>query len=303
MLESTRTVNTISRSWSALASYVEPGVGHLFMYVMGRFQPVRRVAAASYRCFSRRKAIAASPVSSLTDVDVSRAIASLRADGMADGLRLRPEAIEELTTFCENSICFGDGRRQHPFLLKNRAQAEAAHGANFSVGRYLGAVSTCSRLRSLTTDPTLLAIARGYLGTEPALVGARIWWSYPASSDQTRQKDDGQLFHFDLDDYRAISFFFYLSDVDEGAGPHVFVKGSHNWKPMRFLLSLGKSKSDGEIVKAYTAAKVTTVCGEAGSGFVEDLFCYHKGAHPTKSDRLLLQVRFGFKKYGQNREE
>ena len=303
MLESTRTVNTVSRSWSALASYVEPGFGHLFMYVMGRFQPVRRVVVTSYRCFSRRKPIAAGAASSLEDVDVSRAISSLRADGMADGLRLQPEALKDLIAFCENSICFGDGSRQLPFLLQNRAQAEAAQGANFSLGRYLGAVSTCSRLRSLTTDPTVLAIARGYLGTEPALVGARIWWSFPASSNQTRQKDDGQLFHFDLDDYRAISFFFYLSDVDEGAGPHVFVKGSHSWKPMRFLLSLGKSRSDREIVKAYTAGKVTTVCGAAGSGFVEDLFCYHKGAHPKKSDRLLLQVRFGFKKYGANREE
>ena len=303
MLESTRTVNTITRSWSALASYVEPGVGHLFMYVTGRFQPVRRVAVGCYRCLPRKKTIVRSLTSSIEDLDVERAISSLRADGMASGLRLRPEAVEELKAFCENSICFGDGSRQLPFLTKNRAQAEATHGQNFTIGRYLGAVSTCSRLRSLTTDPTLLAIAKGYLGTEPALVGARIWWSYPASSDEARKKEDGQLFHFDLDDYRAISFFFYLSDVDEGAGPHVFVKGSHNWKPLQFLLSLGKSRTDEEIVRSYTAGKVTTVCGEAGSGFVEDLFCYHKGAHPKKTDRLLLQVRFGFKKYGRNREE
>ncbi len=303
MLANARSGNSLARRWTALTNYVKPGLGHLFMYVMGRFQPVRHAAAFFYRIPPLRRTALQPTARSVEDLELDRVVSSLRRNGMAGGLQLRPEAFQELMSFCDDSICFGDGKRQYPFLIRNRGIAESEHGINFTMGRYLGALNTCSRLRQLTTDPTLLSIARNYLGAEPALVGARIWWSFPASSDSSRQRRDGQQFHFDLDDYRAISFFFYLSDVDRGCGPHVFIKGSHRWKPLRFLLSPAKSKSDTDIVSAYGQQSITTVCGNAGSGFVEDLFCYHKGAHPESADRLLLQVRFGFKKYGENKEE
>jgi hypothetical protein len=273
------------------------------MYVMGRFQPVRNAAALYYRCLPVRKAIVRGLSPNVENVDIERVVSSLRKDGVANGLALRSEALEELTSFCNDAVCFGNGQRQYPFLLDNLAEAETAHGLKFTIGRYLGALTTCPRLQSLTCDPILLAIASRYFRTEPVLVGARIWWSFPASSNDDRQRRDGQQFHFDLDDYRALSFFFYLYDVDDRSGPHVVVKGSHRWKPLRYLVSLGKSKSREEIIAAYGRDQVVTIRGRAGSGFVEDLFCYHKGDHPRSRGRLLLQLRFGFTKYGKAQEE
>jgi hypothetical protein len=129
-----------------------------------------------------------------------------------------------------------------------------------------------------------------------------MWWSFAACSDLRQQVHDAQSFHYDLDDYRAIAFFFYLSDVDLESGPHVCVLGSHRRKPLRFLFSPFKSKSDEQVSTFYGADHIVTVCGPVGSGFAEDLFCFHKGLHPKTRDRLLLQVRYRFRAYGDGSE-
>jgi hypothetical protein len=129
-----------------------------------------------------------------------------------------------------------------------------------------------------------------------------MWWSFATDSTLCQQIEDGQSFHYDLDDYRAIAFFFYLSNVDLESGAHLCVLGSHRRKPIRFLLSPFKSKSDEKIHTFYGTDHVATACGPAGSAFAEDLFCFHKGLHPTKTDRLLLQIRYRFQTYGDGEE-
>ena len=39
-------------------------------------------------------------------------------------------------------------------------------------------------------------------------------------------------FHYDVDDFKFLKLFFYLNDVDENCGPHVYVKnnGKKNFK-------------------------------------------------------------------------
>jgi hypothetical protein len=36
-----------------------------------------------------------------------------------------------------------------------------------------------------------------------------------------------QAFHRDSEDWRYLKILVYLSDVDDGAGPHVYLHGSH----------------------------------------------------------------------------
>jgi hypothetical protein len=302
-LGSAQLLVTASRRWAAISNYVDPGLDHLLMYIAGRFQLVRRTVVALRRTKQAPAILIKGENSSLEALSIEDAVTSLERNGIAKGLRLRKETLKELLLFSEQAICFGNGDRKYPFLLNNRSQAQTDYQTVFTLGRYLGSSNTCRALKELTKDPTLLAIARGYLGREPALVGARMWWSFPSDADLSRQRSDGQEFHFDLEDYRAISFFFYLSDVDTQSGAHVFVRGSHRSKPLRFLLDPAKSKSADDIVCAYGHDQIETVSGLAGAGFAEDLFCYHKGSHPKERSRLLVQVRYGYKKYGKNREE
>src|SRR3569833_2712408 len=127
-----------------------------------------------------------------------------------------------------------------------------------------------------------------------------MWWSFATEAAESQQMSMGQGWHYDLDGYRAIAFFFYLTDVDESSGPHILVPGSHLNKPWRGLLSLYKGRSDAEIESWYGKQRHVTICGRAGSGFAEDIFCFHKGLQPTRGERLIVQVRFGVRSYGQS---
>jgi hypothetical protein len=272
------------------------------MYLAGRFQWVRSLAVSYYRTKSRPSLVTRKDCSRLEDVDVSHVVACLEKDGFCNGFRLREETLSALRHFCEHSVCFGNGERKKDFLVTDRAGAEKAYGIRFSIGRYLDCLDRCPMIRDLVNDPILLSVARGYLGAEPTPIGARMWWSFATNSDLRQQIGDGQGFHYDLDDYRAIAFFFYLSDVDLESGPHVCVRGSHRRKPLRFLFSPFKSKSDQQISTFYGADHIVTICGPAGSAFAEDIFCFHKGLPPRTTDRLLLQIRYRFRAYGDGDE-
>jgi hypothetical protein len=289
--------------WAALRRYLRPGPAHLLMYLAGRFQIVRTVAVTYFRYRCRRTRNIEEHWSRLKDVDVDQAVASLKQKGLYGGLCLRDETLNEFRLFCQEAICFGNGQHNYPFRISDRSAAEQSYQLKFSVGRYLTCLSECSTLKSLVHDSTLLSIARGYLGVEPAFIGARMWWSFCVGSNSDQQRRNGQSFHYDLDGYRAIAFFFYLSDVDLGTGPHVCALKSHRRKPLSFLFSAFKSRSDEQIETVYGPDQIVTVCGSAGYGFAEDIFCYHKGLHPVTSDRLLLQIRYGLRTYGGQEEE
>jgi hypothetical protein len=52
------------------------------------------------------------------------------------------------------------------------------------------------------------------------------------------------------------------------------------------------------MVQVYGAEKIQTICGNSGTGFIEDSFCFHKGQEPTARDRLVFQLRYAFNDYG-----
>jgi hypothetical protein len=130
-----------------------------------------------------------------------------------------------------------------------------------------------------------------------------MWWSFAASADPKQQMDVGQGFHYDLDGYRALAFFFYLTDVGSSNGAHLYIRGSHVQKSLRHLVSLYRGREDAEIEKYYEPERQVIVCGPAGFGFAEDIFGFHKGLHPNSGDRLILQVRYGIRDYGTGRND
>jgi hypothetical protein len=265
------------------------------MYVFGRFQVIRSIVVWVYR--QRALNTASVSASLVEDVDTNQAVRTLSNDGYSLGLRLCPDALEELRRFSSTTTCFGDEDFQLPFVLDDKDGAEQRYGRKFKVGRFDDVLQTCPAVQSLASDPALLAIARGYFGTEPALLGARMWWSFASEADAAQQRSVGQGFHYDIDGYRALAFFFYLTDVKQSTGPHICVRGSHTEKPLKALVSLRKSRSDAEIAEWYGPERQMVLCGRAGEGFAEDIFCFHKGLHPESGDRLILQLRFGLHNY------
>jgi hypothetical protein len=278
--------------------YVGHGSGHFLMYVFGRFGLVRSCMVWIY---SRRasKAPLNSGPSLIEDVDVDNAIAKIRHDGFFCGLNLRREVLEEFLTIASQATCFGDGNVNFPFRYVAGGMSQRQTAQTFRLGTYTNALGRVPALRALTSDPQLLAIARGYLGTQPALIGARMWWSFVGPADSAQRVKAGQGFHYDIDGYRGLTFFFYLTDVTPSSGPHIYVRGSHVGKSWRHLVSVSKTRTDHEIEQSYGTDEQIIMCGPAGSGFAEDIFGFHKGLHPEGADRLIVQVRYGLRSYAE----
>ncbi|WP_425405605.1 hypothetical protein [Hwanghaeella sp.] len=161
-------------------------------------------------------------------------------------------------------------------------------------------VVNCPHLLELATDPFHLGIAQQFLGTVPQVITCAAWWSF-AQADQAR---DAQLFHLDLDDYRFFKLFFYLTDVDEEAGPHVYVPTTHRAdtlirarqaasSPEAFDGWLGTLRKSDEDVKAAFGIEPVHLTGKAGTSFIACTRGIHKGLLPKSRNRLICQIAYG----------
>src|ERR1043166_1646545 len=69
----------------------------------------------------------------------------------------------------------------------------------------------------------ILGIANGYMGMCSQLRYYNVWHTM-ANTGPARES---QLWHRDRDDFLTCKVFLYLNDVDEGAGPFTYAKGTH----------------------------------------------------------------------------
>jgi hypothetical protein len=230
---------------------------------------------------------------------VASAIASLHREGYFVGLALRPEVLAELRKQVRSTHCYADRDHQLPFFAEERAQLEQRLGRTIKVASYFDQHERWHIYRELAQDPQLLAIARGYLGCEPVHLRSEISWSFPCLPTREEKVETAQVFHCDINDYKTLKFFFYLSDVGRDDGPHAYIKK----EPRRRTLlhqALGQrvaSLPEDQLVDTYGAQQVVTVCGGAGLGFVGDPYYFHRGSTPTRESRLMLQIEVGCRRY------
>ncbi|HEY9635512.1 MAG TPA: phytanoyl-CoA dioxygenase family protein [Coleofasciculaceae cyanobacterium] len=273
-----------------------------WMRKVARFEFARNWISSFYRRKDKSFEIGENP-SVFEDLKVNETVASLEKNSYCLGLNLPEDVVKELLDYAKSTVCYADRDPELGFLYSEKEQVEAKLGKQLRLGSYFNA-KDCPAVKKLERDPGLLAIAAKFLGAPPVHMATEIWWSFPVTATPIEQLKAAQVFHYDLDDYRFIKFFFYLTDVDLSSGPHILIRGSHrNKKFLHQLLGVRcASKDDKEIVDAYGAENLVTICGSAGLGFVEDSMCFHKGTVPTERERLLLQIEYAINDYGQIRE-
>ena len=88
-------------------------------------------------------------------------------------------------------------------------------------------------IQQLSVDSTFFAIAQMYLGAKPIQDLTAMWWSTAFAREASSEA--AQLFHFDMDRFKFIKFFIYLTDVDTFNGPHCYIRGSHK-TPLNFQI-------------------------------------------------------------------
>ena len=281
--------------------------GYTLMRGIARFSTVRAVVVGARKLVQRGRlssyqAERESRLLATTFPGVNRArfIEALVGDGAAFGLVLPAQVVKEIFDWAASATCFADREPNLGFDLPDRHKAEAALGKRILLAQYFNVTTECPVIRRLAADPLLESIAGHYLGSVPRLVGANLWWTFPVKASVEDRERHAHLFHRDVDDFRFMKYFFYLTDVNESDGAHVCVLGSHEKPPKVSIGNQWKLRrySDEEIWAAYEATNIKEICGPAGMGFAENTLCIHKARTPTSRPRLMLQLQYALYDYG-----
>ena len=264
------------------------------MRKLARFEFIRRVS----RHFPTNiKSVTKTTLNSsphFKELDIETIVTSLQKEGCYLGIQLPDDTIQELLDFASNNYCYLNRDPNQPFMIDLQSDQDVKVNQKFTIGSYLDTHLRCDAFQRLKNDPILLEIAQQYLQKPAVYLSSELCWSFPNQSDNSQMIQDAQVFHYDIDDYGAIKFFFYLTDVDESSGAHICILKSHYNKHLWHQI-IGQhcaSIADSELIEAYGAENVLQICGRKGFGFVEDIFCFHKGTTPNQRSRLLLQVEF-----------
>lgn len=262
------------------------------MFVFARTMAGRRL---HWLTASRDRSRAGPQPTLFDDIVRDSAVMALRSNGFCPGFQLPPRIAEDICDFARATPCFGNFDRRLEFVPGEHANAEDRFGCSILSGHYFERTLDCEALVSVQRDPLLQDVASGYLGAQARLIRTRLWWSFPTRTASESDKSLASLdkFHFDLDDWRMLKFFFYLTPVDETSGPHVYVRGSHSRRRLKHQLTLVVGHDADDVLDFYGHDKAVTVTGPAGCGFVEDPFGFHMGTVPTQRPRLMMEVGFG----------
>jgi hypothetical protein len=207
------------------------------------------------------------------------ALACLVRDGHALlGPLLTPAQLADIHAFLANKPLAPHGRSQPAFLPD-----QPPPGLRMAEHQ-LADILACPHLLELANSAPLVRLAAHYIGCKPTISAIGLRWSYP----QTGVGTGLQGFHRDCDDWRFIKVFVYLTDVDDAAGPHVYVSGTHQEHCGMRL----QPYSDCEVARRYGESSISRVTGAAGTAFAVDTRGIHKGLMPSQKPRLLLQIQY-----------
>lgn len=267
-------------------------VDWLAMFIFARFEITQKYAGRERDTGSSSSQAAAESAMLQTEQPVEEIVRRIDADGLADGLHLSEDTVAEIISFAGRAPCYGNGERSR---LLDRCPSGCLIPADTVVGDYLDGIAGCDAIQRLWRDSRILAIAAASLCTRPLPLRSRLFWSFRAdrATPEMRAEHSQDSFHFDLDDWRAIKFFFYLTNVSYKNGPHVYVRKSHRNRPIRDQLSPFKSRSSSRIFAKYGRDNLAIMLGRAGTGFVEDPYGFHTGTAVTGASRLILEIEYG----------
>jgi hypothetical protein len=227
------------------------------------------------------------------------ALSVLEREGYYVGLKLAPRTLQNLLRRARESTCYGNRDPGLPFRIDELSSAEQRYGRSFKLGSYFKQPESWPEFQAICEDDSLRAIARDYLGCAPVYMRSDLMWSFPRAMTTQDRLANAQVFHCDINDFRTLKFFFYLTQVGPGGGPHAYIKKGPRQRTLKHQL-LGQRCAaipDEELERTYGAEQIVTVCGPAGLGFAGDPYYFHRGTTPTTENRLLLQIEMGCKRY------
>ncbi|MCA9806189.1 MAG: phytanoyl-CoA dioxygenase family protein [Cyanobacteria bacterium HKST-UBA02] len=153
-----------------------------------------------------------------------------------------------------------------------------------------------SVLQQIMADPVLLEIASRYFNSQASYCNVHMWWTTPYGCE-TPNPRLAQQYHFDMDRFKFLNFFLYVTDVGPEDGPHCFIRGSHRRKPVRFLQD--RRFTDEEVAEHYSPEDHIEINGPRGTIMAVDGRGLHKAKMPTRGNRLMFLSSMSSSLFGQ----
>lgn len=280
---------------------------YALMRGVARFETIRKVVTSAVSLRNKRQLsrlrgqLALLRDKSLfRDIDRSVFVKTLDRDGIAFGLNLPESLATEIRNWALERPSYADRNSKNGFYLSGKDKSETYLRKPILLSQYFNTVSSCDPIKKLSEDPAIIDIAASYLGAVPKFVGANLWWTFPVEASAEDRSKHAHVYHRDVDDFKFLKFFFYLTDVPKGEGAHICVAGSHISPPSKKITDpwLLRRYEDDEIIDFYEIDSIKEICGPAGTGFAENTLCVHKGSTPKNKARLILQLQFALFDYG-----
>lgn len=270
---------------------------------LGRAPDARALLAGMLASLRRHRFAAIAEAPGADDAAVA---GQLAAEGMADlGVLVDAARIAEIRAHLDACPLYPGHVHDRPDLVAG--DAASLRGAHHYACYTADDIARCPHLIEIANDPRLLRIAEAYLGCPPTIYGCNAWWSFARGGSAAQI---AQHLHRDLDDFRFLTLFLYLTPVDAESGPHRYVKFSHDRDVlMRTLTSLGWPEATvhttipplflghgydtSQTADALLGQLAFVWTGPPGSALLADTYGLHMGIPPARGDRLMGWIRYG----------
>ena len=156
----------------------------------------------------------------------------------------------------------------------------------------------CTAIDQIARNEKLVEIARQYLGAEPILWLTQLKWSFGdkaakerqglLSSNNAPEQYDGDAFHYDSLDFKSLTIFIYLTDVDASCGPHVLIENTHQNKSVGEMYRI--IMSDAAAQQRF-GDRIKMILGKKGTMLFEETSAFHKASR-CQTKRLMLSIDY-----------
>lgn len=146
----------------------------------------------------------------------------------------------------------------------------------------------------LALSDKVLSIVNGYMGMYSKFFYHSLNVTFPVTQDSDPKKS--QRWHRDHEDKKVCKMFLYLSDVDEGAGPFIYVLESHHggrWnKTFRQIPPDGIYPLAGELEARIPSTAFKVATGKAGTVIFCDTIGLHRGGYAKFKERMMFTAEY-----------
>jgi hypothetical protein len=246
--------------------------------------------------------VSTAPADPSVDVD-RRLVEALCGDGIAIA------RIEELFGDEEWSSLLADAE---PFVAQSRAKMTGGDEAPRSKEDYIlrrydppkrkgesrfdaprPTLPLDSPLLRIGASDALLDVVNAYRDLRTTLYYADYWFTVPYL--RASERVASQRWHRDPEDEHVVKAFLYLSDVDDGAGPFQYVRGSAAGGRYGDLWPWGESKRyppPEELEAAVAKEDLLTLTGPAGTMIFCDTGGFHRGGFARTKPRVMATFTY-----------